>query len=288
MIETSQSSFARDVIEASQRTPVLVDFWAPWCGPCRTLGPMLERLETEYVGRLRLVKINTDENQELAAQFQVRSIPFVVAFVDGQPIDSFVGVLPESQLRAFIERLVPNPSEIERRKALRLRESGDIEGALRALRAAVALSAENEDARIDLAELLLDRAATVADSALTDEAGALLDASRSARDDARWRALSTRLESLRRVAELPSADELRRRIEADPRDLPARLDLARLHIARREFEPALEQLLAIVECDRSFDDDVGRRMMLAVFGLAADQPQLVSTYRRRLSAALNR
>ncbi len=289
MIDTSQRTFARDVIEASQRTPVLVDFWAPWCGPCRVLGPMLEKLETEYVGRLRLVKINTDENAELAAQYRVRSIPYVVAFVDGQPIDSFVGVLPESQLRAFIERLLPNPSELERRKAARLLAAGDVDGATAALRAAVALSADNDAARFDLATLLLGDAPASGAMAVLDEAESLLaGASKEARNETAWRALATRIDSLRRAAELPPAETLRARIAAADDDLQARLDLAQLHIARREFEPALDQLLAIVERDRNFGNDVGRKTMLSVFDLATDQPQLVAAYRRRLSGALNR
>lgn len=289
MIEATQSTFSRDVIEASQRIPVLVDFWAPWCGPCRALGPMLEKLETEYVGRLRLVKLNTDENPELAAQFGVRSIPYVVAFVDGQAIDSFVGVLPESQVRAFVERLLPNPSELERRKAARLLAAGDVEGAAAALRAAVALSSDNDAARFDLAALLLDQPAALGGSTALDEADSLLAATaKSARDDPHWRALAARLESLRRAAALPSAAALQARIDADAGDLQARLDLAQLHIAERRFDAALEQLLAIVERDRGFGDDVGRKTMLSVFELAADQPQLVAGFRRRLSAALNR
>jgi len=289
VMDTTEKSFSRDVIEASQRIPVLVDFWAPWCGPCRVLGPMLEKIETEYVGRLRLVKINSDECPELAAQYRVRSIPYVVAFVDGKPIDSFVGVLPENQLRAFVERLLPNPAELQRRKAARLAADGDHHGAAAALRAAVALAPDNDSARLDLAALLLDNAATMGATAMLVEAAELLaSASKTARSEPRWLALSTRLDSLQRAAQLPPAATLRSRIDADADDLAARLDLANLHIAHREFEVALEQLLAIVERDRGFHDDVARKTMLAVFELAADQPQMIAAFRRRLATALNR
>ena len=105
MIDTTQDNFIRDVIDASRESPVLVDFWAPWCGPCRVLGPMLEKLEREYDGRFHLVKVNSDQNPDLSAQFGVRSIPYVVAFVDGKPVNAFVGALPESQLRTFVDKI---------------------------------------------------------------------------------------------------------------------------------------------------------------------------------------
>jgi putative thioredoxin len=155
-----------------------------------------------------------------------------------------------------------------------------------ALRAAMALDPDRDAVRIDLAQLLLDGSPAAAD---LDEAAAALDgASPAARLEAQWIALSTRLQSLRRAAELPPAGELQQRIAAHPDDLQARLDLANLHVAQRRFDAALEQLLSIVERDRSFGDDIGRRTMISVFDLAADQPQVVSTFRRRLAAALNR
>jgi putative thioredoxin len=286
MLDTTEQRFAIDVIEASREAPVLVDFWAAWCGPCRSLSPMLAAIEQEFSGRLKIVKVNVDENRGLATQFAVRSIPYVVAIVDGEVVDSFVGVLPAEQLRQFVGRLLPDPAELERRKAARLRQQGDVDGAASALRAAMALDPDRDAVRLDLAQLLVDDSPTAAN--LDEAAAALAGASASAKFEAQWIALSTRLQSLRRAAELPPAGELQQRIAADPDDLQARLDLANLHVAQRRFDVALEQLLSIVERDRSFGDDIGRRTMISVFDLAADQPQLVSSYRRRLAAALNR
>jgi len=287
MLNTTGDTFQRDVIDASRELPVLVDFWAPWCGPCRTLGPMLERLEQDSAGRFRLVKINSDENPELSAQFGVRSIPYVVAFVDGRPVDSFVGVLPESQLRAFIERVAPNPGEIERRKAFALLEAGDRAGAAAALRAALALDPANDEARLALAGLLLEVTTESGGESLEGEARDLLAKTGALiRQTPRFRALQTRLDSLEQAARLPSADELQQRIAAQPGDLQARADLARLLIAQGQFEPALEQLLEVVSRDRAFGE--ARTAILAVFDLMADRPETVSKYRRRLASALNR
>jgi putative thioredoxin len=285
MLNTTAESFHRDVIDASHEVPVLVDFWAPWCGPCRALGPMLERLEQDLAGRFRLVKINSDENPELSAQFNVRSIPYVVAFVDGRPADSFVGVLPESQLRAFIDRVAPNPGEIQRRKASALVDEGDRAGAITALRAALALDPANDDARLDLAALLLDGAT----EATVDEARDLLARSGAlTRQSARFVALQTRLDSVEQAGRLPSAEELQRRVAGQPGDLRARADLARVLIAQRHFEPAMEELLEILARDPGFEDGYARKAMLAVFDLIPDRRDVIAAYRRRLASALNR
>jgi len=286
MLDTTQGDFSRDVVDPSQDAPVLVDFWAPWCGPCRTLSPLLAAIESEFNGRLKVVKVNVDENPELSARFGVRSIPFVVAFVAGEPVDSFVGVLPAEALRQFVGRLLPDPADTQRRKAGELLAGGDVAGAASALRAALALDPDRDATRLDLARLLLEHSSEP--GRLAEASDCLAGISAAGRLDSGWAALNTRLQSQSRATELPAAEVLQRRIAADPADLPARLDLANALVARRDYEPALEQLLAIVERDRAFGDDVGRRLMLSVFDLAAGQPQLVSSFRRRLAAALNR
>ena len=217
----------------------------------------------------------------------MRSIPVVVAFVDGRPVDSFVGVLPESQLRAFIERVAPDASEIERRKAQALAAAGDRAGALSALRAALTLRPASDEARLDLATLLLDVPAL--EEAEATEAADVLDRTGAlAQQTPRYRALRTRIDSLQVAARLPATEVLRQQVALQlPDDLPARADLARQLIAQQQFEPALDELLEIVARDRAFADDYGRKTMLSVFELIADRPKVVGRYRRRLASLLN-
>ncbi|NPT54285.1 thioredoxin [Paraburkholderia elongata] len=281
-MDTTLATFERDVITASTLAPVLVDFWAPWCGPCKTLGPMLEKLEAEAAGKWKLVKVNVDENQELATHFQVRSIPHVMAFADGQPVDQFVGVLPEGQLREFIERLVPQGADAARLEAQAAVAEGRREDAYNALQAALAYDPGFDEARMDLIEMLLedhriDEARNEAD---------LLSPKTTQGSVARFNAIKTRLDAVDAAADLPPTDALEAKVAANPDDLEARFDLASAFIARRKYEGALEHLLAIVQRDRTFRDDIGRKTMLSVFDLAAHQPELVSQWRRKLSALL--
>jgi putative thioredoxin len=281
-MDTTLATFEQDVITASTLAPVLVDFWAPWCGPCKTLGPMLEKLEAEAAGKWKLVKVNVDENQELAGHFQVRSIPHVMAFADGQPVDQFVGVLPEGQLREFIERLVPQGADAARLEAQAALAEGRREDAYNALQASLAYDPGSDEARMDRIEMLLE-------DHRVDEARNevdLLSPKTTQGIDARFNAIKTRLDAVDAAADLPPTDALEAKVAAHPDDLEARFDLASALIARRKYEGALEHLLAIVQRDRTFRDDIGRKTMLSVFDLAAHQPELVSQWRRKLSALL--
>lgn len=282
-METTLATFENDVINASMLAPVLVDFWAPWCGPCKTLGPMLEKLEAEAAGKWKLVKVNVDENQELAGHFQVRSIPHVIAFAEGRPVDQFIGVLPEGQLREFLDRLVPAGADAERLSAQAAWAAGNREFAIDTIKAAIALDPGYDDARLDLIEWLI--AERRYDEAKEEDK--LLSPKTTQGIDARYNALKTELDAADAAADLPPANALYAAVEANPDDLDARFALANRLIAGREFDGALEHLLEIVVRDRAFMDDVGRKTMLSVFELAANQPDVVSRWRRRLSAAMN-
>ncbi|AJC23607.1 thioredoxin [Pandoraea pulmonicola] len=283
-MDTNLASFDADVLAVSHQVPVLADFWAPWCSPCNVLGPLLEKLEAEAQGRIRLVKINADENAQLCAEYGVRSLPTVVAFVDGEPVDQFVGALPEGQLRAFIERIVPNPAELARRTARDALAQGHPEAARDALQAALALDPAHDDVRLDLVDVLL----ALGDAKAARTELTLLSPRTAASGDARIAALNTRIEAAEQASRLPAAQDLLARVQAEPDNLQARLDLANRYLADRAYEPALQTLLEIVQRDRSFADDAARKSMLAIFdALSETDPATVSAWRRKLSAVLN-
>ncbi len=279
-VDVTTDTFEREVIEASNSTPVVVDFWAPWCGPCRVLKPILEKLSAEYGGKFKLAKVNSDENQEIASAYGIRSIPDVMAFKDGKPVSHFLGAVPESQVRAFIDSLIPTPSEIEQARAAGLREAGDLTGAVDALRKAIDLDPANDAARLDLAGLLIELKRV-------DEAEAVLAAVQPNID---W---DDRLATLRaalvfaRSAGSASEAELKAKLATNPADHETRFALAGLYAGSKRYREALSELLEIVRRDRNWKDDRARKQILAIFNLAEKQPDLVSEYRRELASALN-
>ncbi|HEV7392887.1 MAG TPA: co-chaperone YbbN [Burkholderiales bacterium] len=281
-VNVDKNSFDTIVIEGSKQAPVVVDFWAPWCAPCRALGPVLEKVADEYDGRFTLAKVNSDDNQEIAARYGVRGIPSVKAFIGGEVVDEFTGALPESGVRAFIERVVPSPAEELRDSAARVyAQTRDVEQALDLLSQAEKLDPKNEDARIDRAAILMD-------AGRHDEARKLIESlSPLARMDERVNALQARLDLAQGAAEAPSEAVLKERIAREENDLEARLQLAHQYVARQDYRSALEQLLEVVRRDRAYGEDVARKTMLKVFELLGNQGELVSEFRKKLATVMN-
>ena len=277
--ETGTGAFERDVLQASQKVPVLVDFWAPWCAPCRALKPVLEKLAAEYQGRFLLAKVNSDEHPQLAARFGVRGIPNVKAFVDGKLADEFTGALPESGVRDFIDRLIPTPGEKLRRTARALVTQGDFDEAERHLRSALELEPENRAVRLDLVELLLAKNSHA-------EADAMFAPIPERERDERADRLYSVLELWKKGQKLPTAEELEATLVANPDDLSARLALGERLTADGRFEPALAALLEVVRKDRGALRTSARKLMVEVFNLAENQADLVGKYRKLLAGAL--
>lgn len=280
--DVSVADFQEKVLDASRQVPVVVDFWADWCQPCRILKPILEKLAAEYGGRFILAKVNSDQNQEIAQHYGVRGIPAVKAFLNGEMIDEFTGALPEGQVREFIDRLVPSPAEPLRVQAAAAHEAGDIEGARKLMAQAINLDPRNDASYLDYIELSLEAGAC-------DEAREVLDAVRDrSRDKTRVEALDAQL----KLASGGGADTaaLLARIAAAADDLDARLQLANALAAARDYRAALEQLLEIVRRDRKWSDEAGRKTMLTLFTMLGTQPQhddLVREFRVALSRTLN-
>lgn len=289
-VDVGRENFDAIVLRGSAERPVLVDFWAPWCGPCKTLGPILDKLATELAGRFTLAKLNTDDEPELAARYGIRGIPNVKAFVGGKVVDEFTGVLPESAVRQFIARVVPSPAAPLVAQAEALLARHEAEAALAALDAASTLDPGNSALLFPRADALLalgrrDEAAMVLAELDSPKAAVGRDAkgeTRLAALKARWALGATGAGG---AADL---DGLAATVMRSPGDCAARLAYADALAAHGDFERALPELLAIVVTNRKFQDDVGRKRMLTIFDALGPDSDLARRYRRELAAALNR
>ncbi|MEQ1804257.1 MAG: tetratricopeptide repeat protein [Burkholderiaceae bacterium] len=313
MLDISLQNFETDVVTASIQQPVLLDLWAPWCGPCKALGPVLEKLEVAYAGRFKLAKLNSDEQPEIAGQlsqmFGVRSIPFCVLFKGGQPVDGFVGAIPEAQVRSFLDKHVDSAEEAaaqeEIEDAQELLAEGDIDQALGKLQEAVAINPGNDAARADYLRALLGAGRTAEARRAFDPVASkvILDARLAAYG--LWLAACESAPSARPVETLAAA------VAQNKRDFDARLELAQVHFAAQRFTEAMDELLEIVMRDKAWKDQIARKTIVAILevmskpasakaapaaakgtlelsGKIAATPSdpVVDAYRRRLSMAL--
>ena len=318
MIDVTVQNFEAEVIAASMQTPVLVDFWATWCGPCKSLGPVLEQLEAEYDGRFKLAKIDSDKEQELAAAFGIRSIPTCILMKNGQPVDGFAGALPAGQVRQFLDKHVPSEgavaAEAEVDEAGALLESGDTDAALKKLADALAQDPANDDARYDYVRLLIATGAYEEAAATLEEP--LAREPRPLRFDAlrRWLDAMEFVEKDER-GNWP-VEQFDAKIAENRRDFDTRFAKAQALMAEGQWAASMDELLEIVMRDKAWNDQAARKTYVAILELLTPPPQragaatpgksaggieltgkasaqedpqaaLLSSYRRKLSMALN-
>jgi len=280
VIAVTAESFRRVVVEGSHERPVLVDFWADWCAPCRMLMPILASLADAYGGKLLVAKVNTEEEQALAVEYSIRSLPTVQLFKDGRPIDQFMGALPEPQVREFLERHLPRESDRLLTQARGLLNAGDRAGAIRMIEQA--RKADSENARVRLVEAEIE-----AVGGNIQGAQAILDdLPPELADDPKVARLKGQINFAAIQVDSPLEATLVSRLEADPKDSDARHRLAAYLVVRGDFEGALEQLLELMKRDRAFADDAGRKGMLMIFAMLGGQGDLVTRYRSRMLNAL--
>lgn len=284
VIEGSDQGFMADVIEASRAQPVIVDFWAPWCGPCRQLGPPLEKAVRAAAGKVKLVKINIDEHPGVAGQLGVRSIPAVYAFDQGRPVDGFMGALPESQIKLFVDRLggADMSAEIEPllEQAAESLKLNDFGGAAQGFAAVLQLDPENTKALAGMARVALaagdpDQAREILEHAPPEKA-----------NDPDLASVRAALELSANADSAGDNDQLGAAVAANPRDWQARFDYAEALSARGDLEAASEQLLAIIEADREWNEGAARAQLLKIFEAAGPMSDVTKQGRRKLSAIL--
>ncbi|MBK5205714.1 MAG: thioredoxin [Polaromonas sp.] len=295
MINVTIANFEEEVVAASMTTPVLIDFWAPWCGPCKSLGPILEKIEAGYNGRFKLVKIDSDQEQQIGAAFGIRSIPTCILMVNGQPVDGFTGALPEGKVKEFLDKHLPPAAEPEPGEPADVAETTP-EAALEKLQQAVAADPANETARFDYVKLLLTLGRE--DDAKVAFAPVIAQTSVVRRFDSlqRW------MDAIDFVAanayETGAEATFDEKIASNKRDFKARFDKARWLMAQQRWTEALDELLDILMRDKTWSEDAARKTYIAILdimeapkakvadGQIPPEDPTVATYRRRLSSVV--
>jgi len=283
--DVTTASFAADVIQDSRKQPVLVDFWAPWCGPCKQLQPALEKVVAAAKGAVKLVKMNIDEHPAIAGQLGIQSIPAVIAFHNGQPVDGFMGAVPETQIREFMQKLVgKNGGQPQVAEALaaakQAREAGDLQTAAEIYDAVLQEQPDNLDAMAGLADLLFE----AGDAAGAEEV--LARAPEDKQGAAPIAAVKTKIKLAADAASLGDAAPLERRLSENPGDHQARFDLAMIQNAQGKRDEAADNLLAIVKADRTWNDDGARAQLLKFFEAWGMTDEATLSARRKLSSVL--
>ncbi|MCP4487997.1 MAG: thioredoxin [Gammaproteobacteria bacterium] len=277
----SIQDFQAMVLENSFKQPVLVDFWADWCEPCKTVMPMLAKLADEYGGKFHLAKVDTEAQQQLAAHFQIKSLPTMKLFVNGQPVDERMGALSESEVRAFVDQYLASESDEIMAAADAAFQQGNTDQALELMNQALAKDPDNADLKVNIATVV--NAQGDGDSAL-----ALLD---SLDDDGKNKdsaiKLRAEIEMANKLKDLPSIEDIENRLASHPDDLQALIDKSNYLTAQDDYETAMECLLRVMTLDRQFQDDAGRKALLALFDMLGGEHPSVRKYRRKMFTLLH-
>ena len=279
IVNIDESNAARLLIEESHNRPVVVDFWADWCEPCKVLMPILEKIATEYQGAFLLAKVNADEQQMITQQFGVRSLPTVMVVQDGQPVDGFAGAQPEAQVRQMLAKYLPKPWDGLLKMARESMAAGDFSGALAPLRQAWEDSGRLHEITIDYAQALIE-------CLRLDEAEAVLGGVRLADQDAAWEQLQAQLEIKREAAKSPEIEALEQRLAADPDDLDVRHQLAVQFTNAGQFKEGMEHFITILRRDLNHGDGATKKLMLDTLASLGKGDPLAAEYQRKLYSLL--